>query len=413
MCVYKSNIPQFIIRMNLPEDYTSLIQNEYNKSIQRSSFRYYTKAYSIDELYKSAAEINTQNTKVRDEILGFNKKFPDSYITLEKFGITDKDIDLYYKCKTTRSVYRLSQQRSFRLENINEYLSDKITNGRCKLPLLYILLLITIIWITLLVLLLSPSQADWTIIFVPFAAVGFASSISVITYIVLLLLTIVYNFYMTMKNEKEDRKYYENDSTTKAIRNLSQQQYQYIRSSIMIPLPRITIKYLKKELGCGFSGIPSNITTEEIAKEVLAIVNGSLYRNGLFTPHYCDKISSNIDKIICVTPHIAKATNILGMTIEHWKQIAHDIVCIGVIRSASRDKTDYRKEYDKSLRKEMLKMYHDTLIYALDHFEISEEEWLEIGEEVLRHHNVYDRNCLMTYGYISEPIRKYHFIELL
>ena len=41
------------------------------------------------------------------------------------------------------------------------------------------------------------------------------------------------------------------------------------------------------------------------------------------------------------------------------------------------------------------------------------EEWLEIGEEVLRHHNVYDRNCLMTYGYISESIRKYHFIELL
>ena len=60
--------------MNLPEDYTSLIQNEYNKSIQRSSFRYYTKAYSVDELYKSAAEINTQYTKVRDEILGFKKK---------------------------------------------------------------------------------------------------------------------------------------------------------------------------------------------------------------------------------------------------------------------------------------------------------------------------------------------------
>lgn len=398
--------------MNLPDDYKTFIEIEYNKEIRTSSFRNYTKAYSIDELYNDGAKIEQKNIANLNDIISFYDKYHDSQITLDKFGLTEKDVVLYYKRKTTRSVYRLSRYRSFRLENINEYLSDKISKGKCNLPLLYILLLITIVWIIFLAL-FGVFQPGWSMVAIPFAAVAFALSISISTYIVLLLLTVVFNFYITRKSENEDIKYYENDSTTKAIRNLSQQQHQYIRSSIMIPLPRITIKYLKKELGCGFSGIPSNITTEEIAKEVLAIVNGSLYRNGLFTPHYYDKISSNIDKIICVTPHIAKATNILGMTIEHWKQIAHDIVCIGVIRSASRDKTDYRKEYDKSLRKEMLKMYNDTLTYALDHFEISEEEWLEIGEEVLRHHNVYDRNCLMTYGYISEPIRKYHFIELL
>lgn len=399
--------------MNLPDDYISFIESEYRKGTLKSDFAHYTKAYSIDELYKKGSKIEQKNGEIRNDVLTFFKKYPDSLISLDKFGLTDSDVVLYYKRKTTRSVYRLSQQRSFKLENINEYLSNKITNGRCKFPLLYILLLITVAWMILCVLLLSSSQSDWSIMAIPFATMSFALSISIFTYIVLFLLTIIYNFYRTAKSEKEDMKYYENDTTTNAILNLSKLQQQYIRSLIMIPLPRIPIKYLKKELQCGFSGIPSNITTKEIATEVLAITNGTLYRNGLFTPHNYDKISSNIDEIIRVTPYIAKATSILGISNEHWKQIAHDIICIGIIRSSSRDKTDYRVEYDRSMRNEMLKMYHDTLVYALDHFGISEEEWLERGEEVLKLHNIFDRNGLMSYGYISEMVTKYKFIELL
>ena len=383
-----------------------------------NSFGAYLSWFTRDELENKGRESDHTYYDTIDDINNFYSYFPNSgVVNLSDFNLENIDLQRYYLKRTARTVYRSAQLRNF--ANIFKFIYDKHLKDRSWK------------WIWIFPVLLSVlggiagSQEGFftaiaLMIFFPFSILYCMVSLLVIIYAILYAISFIYNLFLSNKYDKVDDEYYNQDIITQTINVIRNEQYTYLRKALSTPLPRIQLKQLAYQSN---SSIPSNIEwTEEIAKESIAQINGSLYRKAI--RYYGRDINKPLDinEFIFGRKPPKSALEIIGMSINGWNEIVLDIICIGFIRGASRSHSDFRCEYTYESRKKMVqdedyftKCCRHGLQYALEHFNISEEDWIELGEKVFDKHKVFERNKLKESGFIDQLPSHFKdaYIELL
>ena len=123
---------------------------------------------------------------------------------------------------------------------------------------------------------------------------------------------------------------------------------------------------------------PASKKQIRLAKEALAMRHRNLYAMHF----YNDK--DYIEKLFTVDNKFKASLDVLGLSEERWKRVAHHIFYVGILRVESRDINDYTKKNTENLRQyiieggeyQSLKEISDTLKEALEYFEIPAEEWI-------------------------------------
>lgn len=149
---------------------------------------------------------------------------------------------------------------------------------------------------------------------------------------------------------------------------------------------------------------PADKKKIRVAKEELADRNGRLYRYDWYSN------KEYLERLLTVDDNFKTSLNILGLTEERWKIIAHKLLYIGVIRELSRESSDYTKKKPKYIREHMVHEWSkeqtfketiDLLYKALSYFNIKVEEWVEYGDAVVEMYDLYDSPDLKEFGIIT------------
>lgn len=149
---------------------------------------------------------------------------------------------------------------------------------------------------------------------------------------------------------------------------------------------------------------PADKKKLRLAKEELASRHGSLYRS----TDYSDKMHK--EKLLTIDNSFKNALGVIGISEERWNKLALMIYYLGTIRKLSRDSSDYSKKLPRYHREYMLsiwsaddffKNYIETLIEALNFFNIKVEEWLEYGDAVIEMHDLYNNPDMEEFGFIT------------
>lgn len=143
-----------------------------------------------------------------------------------------------------------------------------------------------------------------------------------------------------------------------------------------------------------------------LAREALAIRNGSLYR----FDNYSDK--DYRERLLTVDDNFKKSLGILGLSEECWKKIGLHLFYVGVIKVMSREHSDYSKKTPEYIRQHIIDNWANykglkdnvlTLKEALAYFHISEEEWIKYGDTVIEMYNINNNNRdLEKFGIITQ-----------
>ena len=129
--------------------------------------------------------------------------------------------------------------------------------------------------------------------------------------------------------------------------------------------------------------------------------NGRIYRYD----HYSDR--KYLEHLLTVDAKFQDVLDTINLSKEKWLIVAKKLFYVGAIRVMSREDSDYSKKNEEYSRRhivtdwandEILKGYTQTIIEALDYFNISMEEWVKYGDTVIEMYNITDDEDLREYG---------------
>lgn len=160
---------------------------------------------------------------------------------------------------------------------------------------------------------------------------------------------------------------------------------------------------------------PADKKKLRLAKEKLAVRNGNLYRSN-------DRSEEYMEKLLTVDDSYRSALEDLGLSEERWHKIALMIFYIGTIRILSRNSSDYSQKKTKHYREHMINSWStdslmktklESLIKALNYFNIRIDEWLEYGDAVVEMYDLCDKPDMKEFGIISSIMPKNNNKHLL
>lgn len=163
---------------------------------------------------------------------------------------------------------------------------------------------------------------------------------------------------------------------------------------------------------------PASKKQIRFAKEALARRHGALYR--MLTNFCYDK--DKVEELLTVDDSFKSSLDDLGLSAYRWKKIALHIFYIGVIRTLSREYSDYTKKnsehtrhcfINEDWRTDVLNEQGKILKEALVYFDIPNEEWIKYGDTVIEMHNINENNDVKEYGYISQIMPMQNNLHLL
>ena len=380
----------------------------------------YLSWYDQEELEEMARKNQKYYDKIKQDILDFYTIYPDSKVAnLSNFNLSESDLYHYFLEKNARRIYRKAKIKN--LAHIFKFIYDRYLTNLSSTWLLCLIIPLSILGLYIGSQ-IAIFEAILLMIFFPISCCFSLVVVLSLVYCTLYAISFIYGLVIEYKQEKIDNEYYNTDITTQTIRVIRNLQYEHTKTALSIPLPRIKLHHLTSEREFY---IPSDIQlTEDIAKELIAKINGSLYRRAITYRAYGPEVNKplDIDQFILKRTPSVPALEMLGISMHDWYEMILDIISIGFIRGTSRSRDDFRCEFTSETRKRMLagedyytKTCRHGLEYALTHFNIHKDAWIELGEQVLDKYKIFERNKLKELGYIAE-LPDHHreaYLELL
>lgn len=152
-----------------------------------------------------------------------------------------------------------------------------------------------------------------------------------------------------------------------------------------------------------------------LAQEDLANRNGHLYRFKM----YWDE--EYLNDLLSIDDSFKNSLDILGVTAEIWDRLSRDLLYIGILRKESREIYDYSKKNTKYSRHCTMfernpggsNHNYKMIISALQHFNISAEEWVEYGDAVVEMYDLMEKDYIRKYGIICQIMPAENNLHLL
>ena len=358
-----------------------------------------TVKYSGHELSDICRKVSTSYDK---RINNFYIRFPNAPVDHPSaYGLTDRDVVSYYVDEFNRV-----EQCYARLRDFTKVL-ELAQVPKIKSILFQVLKCAAIFWIILIICAAFSTDNIGQAL----GLIAFLGVFPFFAFLVLLLLSywllgicsFLYNRTILNKFEKEEDWYSRFNSTAQLIQVIETKQADYLSEIDKIPLPRIEINHLNKQ-------IDESEITAEVAKELLAFSNGEVFRRGVRYKDVSteDKLLEDIDNIIKSYHPSAIALNKIGISQEMWRDMALDILCIGFICGAFRgyncEMALYKRyrEWYLSTSEKKSRDERCGLIYALKHFQVDNNDWIQKGAFILGQYRITYRNPLKEYGYVPD-----------
>lgn len=141
-----------------------------------------------------------------------------------------------------------------------------------------------------------------------------------------------------------------------------------------------------------------------VAKIMVARRTKVLYLNAI---HNNDPDSKS--RLIEVSGNFNHALEILGLSVERWEKMANEILYLGIIKYYSgapgvyKDniKKENRQGFIEYINREENLRFYNQFIEALQYFNISNEDWIQYGEEIIQVYNIKRNTDIEQYGFLD------------